>query len=178
MALYYVIRGVNTYIPQIARDAQFKPNLFLGMDLNSAPGFRLTPLLIIPVLSFIFQFLSAKTSMSTTQMDDSTPGAGMTKSMMYTMPLMSFVMCISLPIGIGLYWSASALFQYIQQVAFNYHYDHADMDKIIEKSREKAAKKKKKKGPSLYEKMLGMQAEQQGQQGADSNIKKLSLIHI
>ena len=172
MALYYVIRGVNTYIPQIARDAQFKPNLFLGMDLNSAPGFRLTPLLIIPVLSFIFQFLSAKTSMSTTQMDDSTPGAGMTKSMMYTMPLMSFVMCISLPIGIGLYWSASALFQYIQQVAFNYHYDHADMDKIIEKSREKAAKKKKKKGPSLYEKMLGMQAEQQGQQGADSNIKK------
>ena len=46
------------------------------------------------------------------------------------------------------------------------------MDKIIEKSREKAAKKKKKKGPSLYEKMLGMQAEQQGQQGADSNIKK------
>ena len=110
--------------------------------------------------------------MSTTQMDDSTPGAGMTKSMMYTMPLMSFVMCISLPIGIGLYWSASALFQYIQQVIFNYHYDHADMDKIIEKSREKAAKKKKKKGPSLYEKMLGMQAEQQGQQGADSNIKK------
>lgn len=172
MALYYVIRGVNTYIPQIARDAQFKPNLFLGMDLNSAPGFRLTPLLIIPVLSFIFQFLSAKTSMTTTQMDDSTPGAGMTKSMMYTMPLMSFVMCISLPIGIGLYWSASALFQYIQQVAFNYHYDHTDMDKIIEKSREKAAKKKKKKGPSLYEKMLGMQAEQQGQQGADSNIKK------
>lgn len=74
---------------------------------------------------------------------------------MYTMPLMSFVMCISLPIGIGLYWSASALFQYIQQVIFNYHYDHADMDKIIEKSREKAAKKKKKKGPSLYEKMLG-----------------------
>lgn len=90
---------------------------------------------------------------------------------MYTMPLMSFVMCISLPIGIGLYWSASALFQYIQQVAFNYHYDHADMDKIIEKSREKAAKKKKKKD-LLYEKMLGMQAEQQGQQGADSNIKK------
>ena len=29
-----------------------------------------------------------------------------------------------------------------------------------------------KNEPSLYEKMLGMQAEQQGQQGADSNIKK------
>ena len=33
-------------------------------------------------------------------------------------------------------------------------------------------RRKKEKGPSLYEKMLGMQAEQQGQQGADSNIKK------
>ena len=32
--------------------------------------------------------------------------------------------------------------------------------------------RRKEKGPSLYEKMLGMQAEQQGQQGADSNIKK------
>ena len=172
MALYYVIRGVNTYIPQIAQDTQYHPNLFLGMDLNSAPGFRLTPLLVIPVLSFIFQFLSAKTSMSSNQMDESTPGAGMTKSMMYTMPLMSFVMCISLPIGIGIYWTASALFQYIQQIAFNYYYDHTDMDKIIEKSREKAAKKRKKKGPSLYEKMLGAQAEQQGLQGTDSSIKK------
>ena len=46
------------------------------------------------------------------------------------------------------------------------------MDKIIEKSREKAAKKRKKKGPSLYEKMLGAQAEQQGLQGTDSSIKK------
>ncbi|MFR2776589.1 MAG: YidC/Oxa1 family membrane protein insertase [Anaerostipes sp.] len=171
MALYYVIRGVEIYIPQIAQDAQFHPNSFFGMDLNSAPGFRLTPLMIIPVLSFIFQFLSAKTSMASTQTDENAPGAGMTKSMMYTMPLMSFVMCITLPIGIGIYWTASALFQYIQQIAFNYYYDHTNMDKIIEKSREKAAKKKKKKGPSLYEKMLGTQATTQPE---DSNIKKVA----
>ena len=31
MALYYVIRGVNTYIPQIAQDTKYHPNLFLGM---------------------------------------------------------------------------------------------------------------------------------------------------
>lgn len=90
---------------------------------------------------------------------------------MYTMPLMSFVMCITLPIGIGIYWTASALFQYIQQIAFNYHYDHTDMEKIIEKSREKAAKKKKKKGPSFYEKMLGTQAVVQPE---DGNIKKVA----
>lgn len=49
---------------------------------------------------------------------------------------------------------------------FHAYYNHADMDKIIEKSREKAAKKKKKKGPSMYERMLGASAaEQQAQSG-------------
>ena len=43
---------------------------------------------------------------------------------------------------------------------------------LVEELETEKRKKKKKKGPSLYEKMLGMQAEQQGQQGADSNIKK------
>ena len=137
MALYYVIRGVNTYIPQIARDVQFKPNLFLGMDLNSAPGFRLTPLLIIPVLSFIFQFLSAKTSMSTTQMDDSTPGAGMTKSMMYTMPLISVVFGFTLPAGLGLYWVASAAGRCVQQLAINKYLSKKSVEDIIAENQKK-----------------------------------------
>ena len=56
-----------------------------------------------------------------------------------------FFMCLSLPTGLGVYWTASALFQWIQQLMFHAYYNHADMDKIIEKSREKAAKKKKQK---------------------------------
>ena len=163
MSLYYVVRAVEQYIPQIAADSKVHEHLFEllpGINIQATPGFRLTPLLLVPIASFIFQFLSAKTSMSNTQMDENAPGAGMTKSMMYTMPLMSLFMCISLPVALGVYWTASALFQWIQQIAFNYYYDHTDMDKIIEKSRKKAAKKKKKKGPSLYEKMLGAAAEQ------------------
>ena len=85
--------------------------------------------------------------------------------MMYTMPLMSFCNVYFITDRYQSLLVSKCIIQYIQQVAFNYHYDHADMDKIIEKSREKAARRKKKKGPSLYEKMLGMQAEQQGQQG-------------
>lgn len=163
MSLYYVVRAVERYIPQIAADSKIHEHLFEllpGINIQATPGFKLSPLLLVPIASFLFQFLSAKTSMSNTQMDENAPGAGMTKSMMYTMPLMSLFMCITLPVALGVYWTASALFQWIQQIAFNYYYDHADMDKIIEKSREKAAKKKKKKGPSLYEKMLGAAAEQ------------------
>ena len=88
---------------------------------------------------------------------------------MYTMPLMSLFMCLSLPVALGVYWTASALFQWIQQMMFHAYYNHADMDKIIAKSREKAAKKKKKKGPSMYERMLGASAQQQTQGG---DIKK------
>lgn len=173
MSLYYVVRGVELYIPQIATDIKTHANIYelipgTGIDINATPGFRISPLLIVPILSFIFQFLSAKTSMSTSQMDENTPGAGMTKSMMYTMPLMSLFMCLSLPVALGVYWTASAFFQWIQQLMFHAYYNHADMDKIIAKSREKAAKKKKKKGPSLYEKMLGASAQQA--QGGD--IKK------
>ena len=65
-------------------------------------------------------------------------------------------MCITLPVGIGIYWTASAVFQWVQQILINNYYNHTNMQKIIEKSREKAAKKKaKKKGPSMYEKMMG-----------------------
>lgn len=174
MALYYVIRAVEVYIPQISNDVKTIGTsiyeLIPGLNIQDTPGFKLSIMMIVPVLSFIFQLLSAKTSMASTQTDENTPGAGMTKSMMYTMPLMSFFMCITLPAALGIYWAASALFQYIQQVAFNYYYDHADMDKIIEKSREKAAKKKKKKGPSLYEKMLGAGAPSDQPQG--NSIKK------
>ena len=174
MALYYVIRAVEVYIPQISKDVatigKSVYEIVPGLNIQETPGFRLSIMMIVPVLSFVFQFLSAKTSMSNSQMDDSTPGAGMTKSMMYTMHLMSFFICITLPAALGIYWAASALFQWIQQIAFNYYYDHADMDKIIEKSRAKAAKKKKKKGPSLYEKMLGAGAASDQPSGA--SIKK------
>ena len=158
MALYYVIRGVNTYIPQIAHDTQYHPNLFLGMDLNSAPGFRLTPLLIIPVLSFIFQFLSAKTSMSTNQMDESTPGAGMTKSMTVMMPLMSLYFCLVTPAGLGIYWVTSALFQCLQQVIINKYMDNADIDALVAKNKEKAAKKKAKGQKTFMERLMDTSA--------------------
>lgn len=173
MSLYYVVRALDVYIPQIATDIKVHKEIYelipgTGMDITATPGFKLTPLLIVPILSFVFQFLSAKSSMSTNQMGDDAPGAGMTKSMMYTMPLMSLFMCITLPASLGVYWTASALFQWIQQLMFHAYYNHADMDKIIEKNREKAAKKKKKKGPSMYERMLGAAGEQP--QGGD--IKK------
>lgn len=151
MALYYVVRNLEAYIPDISKNAY---EFVLGINIQNTPGFKLSIYLIIPILSAFFQYLSARTSMA--DMDSDNPAAGMSKNMMLMMPLMSLFMCITLPVGIGIYWTASAVFQWIQQILINNYYNHTNMEKIIQKSREKAAKKKaKKKGPSMYEKMMG-----------------------
>lgn len=151
MALYYVVRNLEGYIPNIPKSAY---EFILGINIQNTPGFKLSIYLIIPLLSALFQYLSARTSMA--DMDSDNPAAGMSKNMMLMMPIMSLFMCITLPVGIGIYWTASAVFQWGQQILINNYYNHTNMQKIIEKSREKAAKKKaKKKGPSMYEKMMG-----------------------
>ena len=61
-------------------------------------------------------------------------------------------MCFSFPAGIGIYWSASAIFQVLQQLIVNKYIDHMDMEALIAKNMEKASKKKKK--PSLTQKMM------------------------
>lgn len=151
-----------------------------GINITQSPGFSLSPYLLIPVLAAGAQYLSAKVSMG--NMDDSNPAAATSKNMMLFMPLMSFVMCMTLPAAIGIYWAASAVFQVVQQVGINWYYDHADMDKIIEKQRIKYAKKKaKKKGkPSLTDRIMGAgeNTSTASQAGQASNSKVKSAANI
>jgi YidC/Oxa1 family membrane protein insertase len=137
-------------------------DFIFGINITQAPGFRLSVYMLIPIIAAGAQFLTAKVSLG--KMDDDNPAASTSKTMMMTMPLVSFFMCISLPSAIGIYWAASAAIGVIQQVAIDFYFDHADMEKIIEKQRKKAAKKKaKKKGkPTLQERMMGMGVDPSG----------------
>jgi YidC/Oxa1 family membrane protein insertase len=74
--------------------------------------------------------------------------------MAFTMPLMSVYFCLIMPAGLGIYWVVSAMFQCIQQVAINKYLDKKDIDELIAKNREKAAKKKKKGKKSLMERLM------------------------
>lgn len=125
-------------------------NFMFGINIADAPGFRISPYIIIPFAAAFFQWLSMKTMNMGNA--DNNPANSMTKSMSLTMPLMSLIMCFSFPAGIGLYWTATAIFQVVQQLVVNQYFKNADMEKMIEKNMEKAAKKKKK--PSLTQKML------------------------
>lgn len=126
-------------------------NFVAGINISDAPGFRISVYMLIPIAAAFFQWLSMKT-MNTPSSDDNNPAAAMTKNMNLMMPLMSFVMCFSFPAGIGIYWAANALFQVLQQIAINKYMDRMDMEALIAKNMEKAAKKKKK--PSLTQKMM------------------------
>lgn len=121
-----------------------------GINIADSPGFRISVYMIIPIAAAFFQWLSMKTM--ATSNDKNNPANAMTKQMNLMMPLMSFIMCFSFPAGIGIYWSASAIFQVLQQLIVNKYIDHMDMEALIAKNMEKASKKKKK--PSLTQKMM------------------------
>lgn len=151
-----LVNAITTYVPQITDLNQF----VLGINISEAPGWKISWALIIPISAALFQFLSTKT-MQTAQpameSGDQTAAqtAAMMKSMTYTMPIMSLFFCISLPAGIGLYWSISALISCLIQVGVNLYYDKiADTDKILEKQMEKAKKKNKKRKKSFMERMM------------------------
>ena len=104
--------------------------------------------ILIPVLSAVTQLLNIKlmpTSPSATDNKADTMASSM-KTMNYIMPLMSFVMVFSLPVGIGIYWIIGAVIRSIQQVVINKHIEKIDLDELIKKNQEKAKKKRAKKG--------------------------------
>jgi len=67
------------------------------------------------------------------------------KSMNTMMPLMSAVFCLTLPVGIGIYWIAGAVIRTAQQFFINKHLDRVDMDDMVRKNMETAAKKNEKR---------------------------------
>ncbi|MBR5046663.1 MAG: YidC/Oxa1 family membrane protein insertase [Eubacterium sp.] len=127
-------------------------NFVAGIDITRTPGFHPSIYWIIPILAGLFQFLSAKTMPQPNTGDSS---AGMAKSMTTMMPLMSVYFCLIMPVGLGIYWITSAVLQLIQQLALNRYFDHVDMDQLVEKNLEKAAKKKASGKKSLTERITG-----------------------
>lgn len=152
---------------------------FCGINISEAPGYHLSIALLIPILSALFQFLSMQVSMSKQPQMEGTSGA-MMKSMQLTMPIMSLVFCISLPAGIGIYWTASAFITMVTQIIVNIYYDHADMDEILAKQMEKAAIKREKNGgkKSFMQRMMDTSAEAQEQLEKQQAIKRNSAASL
>ena len=82
-------------------------NFALGINIGQVPGLHFNVYLLIPVLALVLSIISIKMMNKNSNIDKDNPAAGMMKSMNMFMPVMSFVMGMSLPAGLGIYWIAS-----------------------------------------------------------------------
>ena len=97
---------------------------------------------IIPVLAVLLQFINTKLLQTNTNTDNNGDSMAQSMKMMnYVMPFMSGFFCLSLNMGIGLYWITGSLFRIVQAIIINHKMDKLSMEEIIEKNKEKAAKK-------------------------------------
>ena len=155
-ALYNVIRNIPYYVNGIG---SMKENpeayKFLGLLVNESPmslfkdraNYPYAGILVflIPILAMVLQFINTKVIQSGTDNNQDDNPMGQSRKMMnYFMPVMSGFFCLSLNIGIGLYWIMGSLFRIFQAIFINRKIDKIDMDTLVEQNKEKAAKKSEK----------------------------------
>lgn len=133
-------------------------NNFLGINIANTPFSMLTngwsekdfiliiSALAIPLISYLTQVINIKLMPTASSGNDNDAMARQMKTMNMMMPLFSLFMCFGVPVGLGLYWIAGAVIRCIQQLIINKRMESLDLDDIIEKNREKAKKKKEKRG--------------------------------
>lgn len=159
--------GTGTY------DLLSKYNSFLGLNIGNSPSYTITTswqalqdkvnvcenpgvmwgliigALMIPVLAALTQWINVKLmpqqENNNKAAEENTMVASM-KMMNNIMPLFSAFLCLTLPIGMGIYWIAGSVVRSIIQVVVNKHMDKMDIDEMIKQNIEKNNEKRKKMG--------------------------------
>ncbi len=132
-------------------------NYFLGMNISDSPFAIITNsmashsyllvflALMVPITSYASQMLNVKL-MPQADTDPDSAMSKQLKTMNYTMPLFSLVLCFTVPVGLGIYWIFSSLTRGVQQYFVNKHIQNLDLDDVIAKNVEKRKKKLEKMG--------------------------------
>ena len=142
-ALYGIIGQITTYVPSLKGATGF-----LGLDVSQSPTqyAQVTKLAyLIPILAVVFQFINTKMLQVKNDNKQQDSMAASMKMMNYFMPVMSGIFCLNLSIGVGLYWITGSIFRIVQAYFINSHVDKISLDDLIEKNKDKAAKKNKKR---------------------------------
>ena len=106
--------------------------------------------ILIPILAWATQMLNIKLMPQAAQQGngESQQDAMMNsmKTMNMVMPLMSAVFCFTFPVGLGIYWVASAAVRSVQQFVINKKMDKIDIQVLIDENMKKMEKKREKAG--------------------------------
>ncbi len=124
-------------------------SFMFGINLMDAPGFKLTPALIIPILAGLSQWISVKilqAGQNKPSGNDDNGAMRTMNTMNNIMPLMSVMFCITFPASIGIYWVASSVVRTVIQLIVNQFMKNADMDEMIAKNVAKREKKLERRG--------------------------------
>lgn len=138
-------------------------NNFLGLNIADSPMNIITSAaktgailmligaVMVPLLAALTQWLNAKLMSVANDKNGNKPAAednmaNTMKTMNTVMPIMSAVFCLTLPVGMGIYWIAGAVVRSIQQLVINNHIDKIDMDELLQRNLEKANKKRENRG--------------------------------
>ncbi|MFV0314296.1 MAG: YidC/Oxa1 family membrane protein insertase [Anaerotignum sp.] len=105
---------------------------FLTIPLVSTAGLS-WPGVTIPVFAALTTYAQSKImmAMSPQNADPNNPAANMTKTMTYIMPFMMGFFCISMPAGLGLYWTISNVFGIIQQLILQKYYKKKFAEEVL-----------------------------------------------
>ena len=122
-------------------------NNFLGLNIANTPMniikehasvWLVIAAVLVPVLAALSQWISVKLSMGGNQQPEGNDQmAGTMKTMNNVMPLMSAVFCLTLPVGMGIYWIMSAVVRTVQQFFINKRLAKQDMTELLKKNMEK-----------------------------------------
>ena len=138
-----------------------------GLNFRYAPTDKLWPGLLVPILALATQLFSinqmTKKQMATSKDMQDNPMMQSMMTMNKIMPLFSFFICLSMPIGIGIYWILGSVIQIIQTFFFDMHFSKIDIDTLVKENIEKASKKKNSGKKSYMQKLLDAQAEYEQQ---------------
>lgn len=125
--------------------ANLKNNMmFFGLDLGMTPEWKFNPLLIIPVLSFIFSIAQTLLTQYYNRLNNpetADVGGASMKIMIYAMPLLSLFIAFSVPAGVGLYWTINYALGIVQAVLLQIFYNPS---KLREKAEEQFKANRKK----------------------------------
>ena len=106
--------------------------------------------LAIPVLSWATQMLNLKlmpqAATQNSGNDQANAMASSMKTMNTVMPLMSAFFCFTFPVGLGIYWIASAVVRCIQQILINRHLNKMDINDLVNENMKKMEAKRAKQG--------------------------------
>ena len=97
--------------------------------------------ILIPILAWATQMINLKLMPQAAQQGsgDAQQDAMMNsmKTMNTVMPLMSAVFCFTFPVGLGIYWVASAAVRSVQQLIINKHMDKIQVEDLISENMKK-----------------------------------------